>query len=568
MRTRSVQLVTSWWVVCVWAAVSLATGLVSVVAVLQPAWYVRYSQIHAQDVQGVAFQVMVSSVGPLGFCRLEGVKQVTVAEEDRRRVDIGPPTASVSNTPPTLPTLSTSPLQPSTTAATEQPLETPRLEPSTPPPPTDVTRDPLTQEVSPPTTLFPETDPSPPASQGVGSSSGVAANGGSPLEAMNATTVTAANNSDAAETNTSDEILLTTAESFSGDSHSEAEHKNFKTKESKSTTEIPETPKEENNALGIEVANPSAGEEQEGSGGGGDSRGGGGGGESKGGGGGGGGGGGVGGGVLGGGGGGVGTGGGGGRRGRKGGGRIARPGTHGGARGAVGRGNTTAVTRGRRKKGKHRRRKKKYNRKRPKLEGGRTPGRSRRPPRPDLPLHHLLRSSLQDRHAPMASPLHHFPRQEALTSTDYRPRQPILSCSGVGGGVGSGSSAVWALVGVLYGVAGVVQAVVGVASLAMHLPHAHSRRFTLAAWLGNAQVVIVMSQGVALVLFPLGLGSPLARGECGGSSSVYWPGECTFGWSYMLGVVATTLAAYCPCLARLTVFRKYDYKEWDSINFF
>ena len=57
MRTRSVQLVTSWWVVCVWAAVSLATGLVSVVAVLQPAWYVRYSQIHAQDVQGVAFQV-------------------------------------------------------------------------------------------------------------------------------------------------------------------------------------------------------------------------------------------------------------------------------------------------------------------------------------------------------------------------------------------------------------------------------------------------------------------------------------------------------------------------------
>lgn len=57
MRTRSVQLVTSWWVVGVWAALSLATGLVSVVAVLQPAWYVRYSQIHAQDAQGVAFQV-------------------------------------------------------------------------------------------------------------------------------------------------------------------------------------------------------------------------------------------------------------------------------------------------------------------------------------------------------------------------------------------------------------------------------------------------------------------------------------------------------------------------------
>lgn len=55
------QLVTSWWVVCVWAALSLATGLVSVVAVLQPAWYVRYSQIHAQDAQGVAFQV---SEGP------------------------------------------------------------------------------------------------------------------------------------------------------------------------------------------------------------------------------------------------------------------------------------------------------------------------------------------------------------------------------------------------------------------------------------------------------------------------------------------------------------------------
>lgn len=59
MRTRSVQLVTSWWVVCVWAVLSLSTGLVSVVAVLQPAWYVRYSQIHAQDAQGVAFQVSV-----------------------------------------------------------------------------------------------------------------------------------------------------------------------------------------------------------------------------------------------------------------------------------------------------------------------------------------------------------------------------------------------------------------------------------------------------------------------------------------------------------------------------
>lgn len=71
----------------------------------------------------------------------------------------------------------------------------------------------------------------------------------------------------------------------------------------------------------------------------------------------------------------------------------------------------------------------------------------------------------------------------------------------MGGGVGSGSSAVWALVGVLYGVAGVVQVAVGVASLALHLPHAHThaRRYIFAAWLGNVQVAIGELRGGGVI---------------------------------------------------------------------
>lgn len=514
------QLVTSWWVVCVWAAVSLATGLVSVVAVLQPAWYVRYSQIHAQDAQGVAFQVMVSSVGPLGYCRLSGVKQMTVAEEETYIL-------TSTLTPTTTPAALWTSELPLSTGASEYPLETPREDTPSPLPPTTVTNSPPPSEGTLPTTPSPDAvqGPSPPADRDIGGNTSVASNGGSTLEAMVGTTTAPADISATVEANRSGEIPLTTLESFTSDGPSEADaDKNYKTQEAQSTTEIPETPKQESNASGIVVATSSAGE-----------------------------------GVR------VGS------SGRKRGGKLARPRTHAAASGAAPRKNATAVNRGRKRKGKHRRRKKMKNRKRPRAkEGGRSTSRSRGAPRPDLPLHHLLRASLEDRGDPVASPLQQPRLQEGLVSTDYRPRPPIFYCSGVGGGVGSGSSAVWALVGVLYGVAGVVQVAVGVASLAMHLPylHAHPRRYIFAAWLGNAQVAVVMSQGVALVLFPLGLGSPLARGECGGSSSVYWPGECSFGWSYMLGVVATTLSAYCPCLARLTVFRKYDYKEWDSINFF
>lgn len=57
MRARSVHLVTSWWVVGVWAALGICTGVISVATVLQPTWYVRYSFIYAQEARDINFQV-------------------------------------------------------------------------------------------------------------------------------------------------------------------------------------------------------------------------------------------------------------------------------------------------------------------------------------------------------------------------------------------------------------------------------------------------------------------------------------------------------------------------------
>nr|XP_053634340.1 uncharacterized protein LOC128689869 [Cherax quadricarinatus] len=101
-----------------------------------------------------------------------------------------------------------------------------------------------------------------------------------------------------------------------------------------------------------------------------------------------------------------------------------------------------------------------------------------------------------------------------ILAIDYRPRAPIFCCvSGVGVGVSAGSSAVWVLVGVVYGAAGVLQVIAGVASLALHAARTHARRYAFAVWVGNVQVAVVMSQGVALVLFSPGAGLPAGASE-------------------------------------------------------
>ncbi|XP_064106388.1 LHFPL tetraspan subfamily member 7 protein-like [Macrobrachium nipponense] len=143
-------------------------------------------------------------------------------------------------------------------------------------------------------------------------------------------------------------------------------------------------------------------------------------------------------------------------------------------------------------------------------------------------------------------------------------------CAAVGQGLGDMEAAlpssVWVMVGALYGGGGALLAVTGLSSLLMpFLPTIHARA-ALAHVAGNIQAAAVSLQAVALVLYPLGLGSPFARLQCGISASVYAAGSCEMGYAYMLALVATGLAAYCPVLARLITYKDYsDY--WSNLNY-
>ena len=73
-------------------------------------------------------------------------------------------------------------------------------------------------------------------------------------------------------------------------------------------------------------------------------------------------------------------------------------------------------------------------------------------------------------------------------------------------------------------------------------------------------------QAVGLVLYPLGLGSPFSRQHCGEAATVYSSGECQVGYAYMLALVSTALAAYCPVLARLITYKDYT-NYWSNMNY-
>ncbi|XP_069172528.1 uncharacterized protein [Procambarus clarkii] len=545
MRARAVQLVTSWWVVGVWAALGITTGVISVVTVLQPAWYVRYSLIHAQDARGVSFKVVVSSVGPLGFCRLAAVDTSQVHHTNDKRH-----------------TTSTTSSMPGTIATEEGILTTPNsLETSD-----------LAASVTP---QLPLSSSALPGLVEISRSTAGSVHEWPPLEAHDVTlafgsgddgfghvptgstilgdpdneTVDATKSSEVSEASTKTGEDITNEEKNTENLFSHVTETYVKIvnheKDNASILHFPEEKlefsvlrggKEMQEIPEYEIAITEDRNTTFHSQGGGDT------------------------GLE-----------------ADSGKRYFIPNFKTDKGRTVDQANTT-VNKNKRKKKKDRRRKK--NRKK-KLKSEKQlvkQGNRRESGSPTSHNINIAPGHLTARPAMMITSREKLVIAERLVQPeklrsyhdivdyDYRPRKPILLCSGVG--VGAGSSAVWVLVGVLYGFAGVVQVVAGVASLALQAARTHARKYTLAIWIGNIQVAVVMSQGVALVLFPLGLGSPLARGECGGSSSVYWSGDCSFGWSYMLGVVATTLAAYCPCLARLTIFRRYSLREWESINFF
>ena len=60
---------------------------------------------------------------------------------------------------------------------------------------------------------------------------------------------------------------------------------------------------------------------------------------------------------------------------------------------------------------------------------------------------------------------------------------------------------------------------------------------------------------ISLLVFPLTLGTDYARRVCGPNSRAYYGDQCQIGWAYMLSVMGTALAFFCPLLARYVDLR-------------
>ncbi|XP_074641422.1 LHFPL tetraspan subfamily member 7 protein-like [Tubulanus polymorphus] len=86
-------------------------------------------------------------------------------------------------------------------------------------------------------------------------------------------------------------------------------------------------------------------------------------------------------------------------------------------------------------------------------------------------------------------------------------------------------------------------------------PKAHVRRLSLIS--GNIQVLAVASLITGLVVYPLGMKSPLIRHYCYGADS-FDPGTCQVGWGYMLGIMGTGLSIFCPIMAHYVDVKVHD----------
>ena len=67
--------------------------------------------------------------------------------------------------------------------------------------------------------------------------------------------------------------------------------------------------------------------------------------------------------------------------------------------------------------------------------------------------------------------------------------------------------------------------------------------------------VLIMIAG--LLVFPLGLNSRFVQHYCQGSR-IYWAGACHLGWAYMLGIMGSALAMFCPFLSQYTDMKVHD----------
>ncbi|XP_018010427.1 uncharacterized protein LOC108667846 [Hyalella azteca] len=131
----------------------------------------------------------------------------------------------------------------------------------------------------------------------------------------------------------------------------------------------------------------------------------------------------------------------------------------------------------------------------------------------------------------------------------------------------TGGASIWIIVGALYGGAAVVLASTGLAGPLMIPILKPKARSSFTRLLSNMQAAAVSVQLLSLVLYPLGLGSEFARQVCGEEhTTIYSCGDCSLGYGYFLAIVSTTVAAYCPVLARLITYRDYS-PYWSSVNY-
>lgn len=81
----------------------------------------------------------------------------------------------------------------------------------------------------------------------------------------------------------------------------------------------------------------------------------------------------------------------------------------------------------------------------------------------------------------------------------------------------------------------------------------------------RAALAYIQSVGVgflciAVILYPLGLNSRLARDVCGQTSGYYAAGECEIAWGYVLIIMAVALTIFCPILGKFSINATDEYK--------
>lgn len=72
--------------------------------------------------------------------------------------------------------------------------------------------------------------------------------------------------------------------------------------------------------------------------------------------------------------------------------------------------------------------------------------------------------------------------------------------------------------------------------------------------------VSVVLMIVGLFIYPLGLNAKFVRFFCP-SSRKYNAGACQIGWAYLLGIMGTALALFCPFLSQYTDMRLHGSRQ-------